>query len=88
MKQLPITSYANLDRNKEFVSENATRSIFGWLRFEGYAAGERDIWEHEWFDILESDEDEEPDIASPGNWSKSSSLHAWMAQTELAEHKD
>lgn len=31
-----------MDREKEVISENATRSIFGWLRVEGYARHERE----------------------------------------------
>lgn len=56
-KQAPV-DYAGLDPDKEHWSENSTRSIFGWLRSDGFAPGEREIWEHEWFDIGESDEEE------------------------------
>ncbi|KAI3340361.1 hypothetical protein F4824DRAFT_418843 [Ustulina deusta] len=52
-------AYDGLDREKEVVSANATRSIFGWLRFNGYAMHEKDLWDHEWFDVLDSDEDED-----------------------------
>ncbi|PTD09458.1 hypothetical protein HYE67_006458 [Fusarium culmorum] len=41
------TSYKGLDRDQEAISENATRNIFGWLRVDGYAQGEQDIWKHE-----------------------------------------
>ncbi|KAI0891193.1 hypothetical protein F4806DRAFT_483925 [Annulohypoxylon nitens] len=51
--------YDGLNRDKEAVSENATRSIFGWLRFDGYTRHEKDIWEHEWFHVLRSDSDED-----------------------------
>jgi hypothetical protein len=30
-----------------------------WLRVEGYAADEKTIWQHEWFEILESDDEDE-----------------------------
>ncbi|KAL2182094.1 uncharacterized protein P884DRAFT_266466 [Thermothelomyces heterothallicus CBS 202.75] len=36
---------------------NATRGIFGWLRVNGYALDEQDIWKHEWFDMSESGEE-------------------------------
>ncbi|KJF60083.1 uncharacterized protein CIMG_12729 [Coccidioides immitis RS] len=39
-------SYEALNHREESVSENATRSIFGWLRVEGYPPGEMKI--HEW----------------------------------------
>ncbi|KAK4039234.1 hypothetical protein C8A01DRAFT_47258 [Parachaetomium inaequale] len=70
-KQVPIF-YGELNRKKEFVSENATRNIFGWLRIEGYAPDERKIREHEWFEMLESDEDEDPDINKSNKTPKSS----------------
>lgn len=54
--QMPI-SYGSLDREKESISENATRSIFSWLRTEGYDLHERGIWKHEWFDMSDSNED-------------------------------
>lgn len=51
-------SFEDLDRDREAISENATRNIFGWLRFDGYARHEEDIWKHEWFYMSESDEDD------------------------------
>ncbi|KAK4149748.1 hypothetical protein C8A00DRAFT_46692 [Chaetomidium leptoderma] len=54
-----LVKYGRLDGEKDFVSENATRSIFGWLRVNGYALDEQDIWKHEWFEMYESDEDVE-----------------------------
>ncbi|CEI39903.1 unnamed protein product [Fusarium venenatum] len=47
-----------LDRDREAISENATRSIFGWLRVEGFVQGEQDIWKHEWFEMSNSDGDD------------------------------
>jgi hypothetical protein len=55
--QIPIF-YGALDREKEVISENATRSILGWLRVEGHARHETDIWKHEWFDMSDSDEED------------------------------
>ena len=39
-----LVSFEALDLEEESASENATRSIFGWLRFEGYPPAERDIY--------------------------------------------
>ncbi|EGD93582.1 hypothetical protein TESG_01124 [Trichophyton tonsurans CBS 112818] len=44
--------------DKDVVSENATRMIFQWLRFEGYPASERPIYAHDWFDVDNSGEDD------------------------------
>ncbi|KAF2272838.1 uncharacterized protein EI97DRAFT_483213 [Westerdykella ornata] len=55
--QVPVF-YEALDRRKEVISENATRSILGWLRFDGHAWHEREIWKHEWFDMYDSDEED------------------------------
>lgn len=63
--QAPV-DYAGLEPDKEHWSENSTRSIFGWLRFDGFAPGEGDIWRHEWFDVGESEEEEESE-ESNGN---------------------
>ncbi|KAL5362703.1 hypothetical protein BJX96DRAFT_166867 [Aspergillus floccosus] len=50
--------YEALDLEEETISENATRSIFGWLRFEGYPPSERDIWNHPWMNMDASDYEE------------------------------
>ena len=47
-----------MTRQNEVISENATRSIFGWLRFDGHAPHEKAIWDHEWFAMSDSDEDD------------------------------
>jgi hypothetical protein len=41
----------------EVLSENATRSIFGWLRNSGWPKNEKDIYSHSWIDFHESDEE-------------------------------
>ncbi|KAF2206799.1 hypothetical protein CERZMDRAFT_115540 [Cercospora zeae-maydis SCOH1-5] len=46
------------NRNREAISENATRMIFGWLRCDGRAPHEADIWKHEWFEVSDSEDDE------------------------------
>ena len=48
-----------MDYDKEGVSENATRNILSWLRFDRCAQHEGDIWKHEWFDVLKDSEDKE-----------------------------
>ena len=50
--------YAGLDLDTGHWSENSPLSIFGWLRFDGFAPGEREIWEHKWYDFGESDKEE------------------------------
>jgi hypothetical protein len=49
----------------EVLSENATRSVFGWLRNAGWPKNEKDIYSHSWFDFDESDEEME-DTKSDG----------------------
>lgn len=44
---MPVSYEDFSDEN--VVSENATRMIFDWLRFEGYPACERPIYTHKWF---------------------------------------
>ncbi|KAH6621496.1 hypothetical protein B0J18DRAFT_481102 [Chaetomium sp. MPI-SDFR-AT-0129] len=75
------------DIEKEFASESATRSIFGWLRFDGYAPDEKKIWTHEWFEPYECDEeDEEKCEESPKNTHRSSShVETWISGLEYQE---
>lgn len=56
---IPV-SFEALNLKEESASENATRSIFGWLRFEGYPPAERDIHEHPWVKIDDSEDEQEP----------------------------
>jgi hypothetical protein len=42
--------------SSEELSEHATRSIFSWLRAGGYPACEKEIYEHPWIEIRDSDE--------------------------------
>ena len=39
------------------LSENVTRSIFGWLRHSGWPKGEKEICRHSWIGFDESDEE-------------------------------
>ncbi|XMA11599.1 hypothetical protein WAI453_004390 [Rhynchosporium graminicola] len=41
----------------EMLSENATRSIFGWLRNSGWPKAEKEIYAHSWIGFDESDEE-------------------------------
>ncbi|KAH7008748.1 hypothetical protein EDB80DRAFT_717336 [Ilyonectria destructans] len=73
--------FEELDRKREAISENATRSIFGWLRFDGYARHEEDIWKHEWFDMSESDEDDvgEDETTSGASPELSPRIESWLS---------
>ncbi|GKZ27099.1 hypothetical protein AbraIFM66951_008087 [Aspergillus brasiliensis] len=51
-----IIDYQGLNHGDEGVSENATRSIFGWLRVEGFPPSEKKI--HDWIYIDESGDEE------------------------------
>lgn len=54
--------YEALNRDREEISENATRSILGWLRSDGWTRDEKEILQHPWFDMSDSEEkDEEED---------------------------
>ncbi|KAH7248189.1 hypothetical protein B0J15DRAFT_562299 [Fusarium solani] len=72
--------FEQLDREREAISENATRNIFGWLRFDGYARHEEDIWKHEWFDMSESDEDDvgEDETTSGASPELSPRIESWL----------
>ncbi|KAK5445374.1 hypothetical protein LTS15_010155 [Exophiala xenobiotica] len=47
----------------ESLAEIATRSIFSWLRSNGYPLRERDIWMHPWLNIDDSDDEQSDDLA-------------------------
>ncbi|KAF7562152.1 hypothetical protein G7046_g1996 [Stylonectria norvegica] len=73
----------NLDHTKEFISEAATRSIFSWLRPDGYAAGEKNIWSHEWLDMPGSDEEDEDEACDNESETKSfSHVSLWLQGIE------
>jgi hypothetical protein len=54
-----LTCFTGLDRDREAISENATRNVFGWLRSDGYAPNEAHIWKHEWFESSDSDDSDD-----------------------------
>ncbi|KAJ0136868.1 Uncharacterized protein HZ326_20130 [Fusarium oxysporum f. sp. albedinis] len=58
-----------------------TRSIFGWLRFDGYARHEEEIWKHEWFDMSDSDEDNMSgdETTSDGSPELLSHVESWLS---------
>ncbi|KAK5651984.1 hypothetical protein OQA88_11527 [Cercophora sp. LCS_1] len=81
----PLTTvdYGNLDLEKDFVSENTTRNIFGWLRIDGYDLGERDIWKHAWFGVCDSDEEvEEGEDTSEKTVKSSSNVETWLPEAQ------
>lgn len=81
IKLSPSTHVVN--RESEVVSENATRSIFGWLRFDGYTDTEKEIWQHAWFTVTDSDDEvaEEEDEADYSDLDRSQSgIRSWLAQ--------
>ena len=52
-----VTSQTNGFLRSELLSETATRSIFGWLRMDGYPPVENAIFTHDWFDVGSSSEE-------------------------------
>lgn len=78
--------YGDMARDREAISENATRSIFAWLRSDGYAPCERDIWKHEWLDMPESDEDDIGDEETIHEVSAelTSRVESWLLDTKTS----
>jgi hypothetical protein len=62
----------------ELVSENATRSIFGWLRMDGYPPTEKDIFTHEWFDVGSSSEESEVSEEDSSSDNKHGVVNEWL----------
>ena len=78
-------NYGKLDMEKDSASEPATRSIFGWLRFDGCAPDEKEIWNHEWLEAISESEEEEAEeeagtgLVSGGRPSSFSAMpHYWI----------
>ncbi|KAF4425108.1 immunoglobulin variable region used by the itc63b heavy chain [Fusarium austroafricanum] len=78
--------YDGMARDREAISENATRNIFGWLRPDGHAQGEQDIWKHEWFDMSESDDDDIRDdkTLSDASARLSQRVESWVLDTKAS----
>ena len=86
----PITvSYEKLNRENEvnLISENTTRSILGWLRPDGQTLDEREVFQHPWLDMSDSDpEDEVRALADPNNIDKDASLVTlWLDNLDYEE---
>ncbi|KAG5798302.1 hypothetical protein H9Q69_002699 [Fusarium xylarioides] len=81
-----VICYEEMARDREAISENATRSIFGWLRPDGYAQDEQDIWKHEWFDMSESDEDDirDDETTSEASARLSPRVESWVLDTKTS----
>jgi hypothetical protein len=61
----------------DLLSEAATRSIFGWLRVDGYPPIEKAIFTHDWFDVGSSSEESAlSDDDSP--ITEQSTINAWL----------
>lgn len=54
--------FAELNREREGISENATRNMFGWLRPDGCAPHELKIWKHEWMYASSSSDEDDTDL--------------------------
>ena len=79
---VPIV-WEGLNREKEGVSENATRTIFSWLRPDGCAPQEKAIFKHEWFMMDDSDEEEEitKEVNSLNGFKDVTKIEEWLAGT-------
>jgi hypothetical protein len=65
----------------EIASATATRSIFSWLRYEGYPVCEQEIRKHEWIAIYDSDDEESDCQDSDSTSSRKTSpldVKSWM----------
>jgi hypothetical protein len=73
-----------LDRTKEAISENATSNVISWLRSDGHAPHEKEMFEHEWFTMCDSDEEEEPmvETQSMNGFEQSPRVEEWLSNTE------
>lgn len=78
-------NYDGMSRGSETISENSTRSIFGWLRFDGHGKHEKAIWEHEWFTMLDSSDGEasEADVASTHPPAGEPEISQWVVALPL-----
>jgi hypothetical protein len=85
----PLVSPQCRDRSDELegLSEIATRSIFGWLRVNGFPLKEREIWRHPWLNIYDSDEDEidDSDGSTDSNSGPKSNVEEWISNSLSAQ---
>lgn len=76
--------------DNEVVSENATRSIFGWLRFDSYAPHEKPKWDLEWLAISDSDEDEDRngyETASNNGTASTPYVRSWISSKPVERRR-
>jgi len=69
--------------SSDIASETATRSIFSWLRGDGWPPAERHIWEHEW--IFGDGGSDSPinDIGSEGSsYNSKETISRWILEIE------
>lgn len=71
----------------DLLSEVATRSVFGWLRVEGYPPNEKDIFTHEWFDVGSSSEEESAVSDDDSSCKEQSNVKAWLDTVKLGVNK-
>jgi hypothetical protein len=69
----------------EVLSENATRSIFGWLRNSGWPKNEKEIYSHSWIDFDDSDEEVE-DTKSDGGAKQDANTQQAIEGWVLEQH--
>lgn len=75
----------NYDFYSQTLSEVTTRGIFQWLRSTGYPRNERDIYQHSWLDMEDTDEEDLGDVESDVEiqWSpKKNFVESWLESIE------
>ncbi|KAH9879436.1 hypothetical protein J1614_002876 [Plenodomus biglobosus] len=71
-----------LDRNKKAVSENATRNVITWLRSDGCAPHEKEMFKHEWFNLSDSEEEEgSSEVTSTVSFIHRPRVMKWLLKT-------
>ncbi|EXJ72776.1 uncharacterized protein A1O5_03923 [Cladophialophora psammophila CBS 110553] len=70
------------DPESEGLAEIATRSIFGWLRSNGYPSKERGIWMHPWLNVNDSSDEEIDDLSEGGSadGERGSTIENWISK--------
>jgi hypothetical protein len=77
-KQTIITKISS-----DIASETATRSIFSWLRGDGWPRAEKHIREHEWISGFGDDSDDGGNMSKDSTKSSdSTSIRRWLLQTQ------
>ena len=77
----PLTTSTTDSLKSELLSEAATRSIFGWLRVDGYPPFEKAIFSHDWFDGGSSS-GESGFSAGDSPVTEQSNIKAWLDKVE------